>query len=634
MLTDSNTSQIARLAQGFENVNREAWLALVQKVIKGSDFAKRMTSRTWDDLLLQPLYTSLNTLPHTINALPSCEPFTRGAPNTQNRHGWDIRQLYSGSNAAKINAEILEDLSGGATSISLSMGGPNSIGIKTGELERVLEGVHLDFCPIAINASHRTLEAAENMIGLWERRDIPENKRRAHFDADPLSLLAITGSLNLPITQALENALSLVGMTSSMPCVSALTTDGHAYHCAGATEAQELAIVLGTIVSFLRAGEKKGYSPASILKKLTMTLAIDADQFLNISKLRAARLLVWRLAESMSVGVEAGSVKISAITSWRMFTKRDPWTNILRTTIACASGAMGGADSILVLPFTFALGEPDSVARRISRNIQIVCQEESHLGRVVDPCGGSWFVENLTEDLAKKAWSLFQGIERQGGLEKALLSGYLQNEIAKSASARKKAIRTCRSELTGVSAFPLLETDKVSFFERNLDTKTEGVGAISVPQLKIERLSEPFELLRDAADEHANKYGQPYKIFLASLGDVIDHNVRTTWMKNYLAAGGIHAEISEGYKDVEHLSQAFKKSGLSIVCLCSSDTVYAEYAEPAAKTLKSAGAKRVLMAGRPNDQEATLRSAGVDQFIFAGLDAIEILQDLQKKLRE
>ena len=634
MSTSTNTSEIISLADGFEKAGREAWLTLVQKAIKGADFEKKMTSKTLDNIRLEPLYSSSDLLPHTLNALPSIEPFTRGTRISQNRYGWDIRQLYFGSHASSINAEILEDLAGGVTSISLSMGGPNNIGLKSGELERVLEGVHLEICPIAINASHHTLDAAKDMIEIWNSRNVQKSKRLAHFDADPLSLLAITGSLNLPLNQALEDALSLVELTSDMPSVTALTADGHAYHCAGATEAQELACVLASIVSFCRAGETLGYNPAKIIQKLTLTLAVDANQFLNISKLRAARLLVWRLAETMSIAEEVARIKISAITSWRMFTKRDPWTNILRTTIACASGAMGGADSILVLPYTFALGNPDPIARRISRNIQIVCQEESNLARVIDPCGGSWYIEKITDDLAKKAWIIFQDIERQGGMASALQSGYLQNEIAKSAAERKEAIKTCRAEITGVSAFPLLENDNVSFIERSLNSNTVLKPAITIPQLKIERLSEPFEALRDAADSYAENKGKNLRIYLACLGDVIDFNVRTTWMKNYLAAGGIHSEISKGYLDPEHLSKDFTDTGLRIVCLCSSDKIYAEHAEAAAQALKRAGAKYILLAGRPNEKEPTFRAAGIDQFVYAGLDAIEILQDLQKRLRD
>jgi methylmalonyl-CoA mutase len=417
-----------------------------------------------------------------------------------------------------------------------------------------------------------------------------------------------------------------------MPGVTALASDGHAYHCAGATEAQELAAMLSTIVAYLRAADKAGISPADALPKIAVNLAVDADQFLDIAKLRAARRLIWRIAEASGAGEAAAKVQFQAVTSWRMLAKRDPWTNIIRTAIACAGGALGGADSITVLPFTFPLGETDSFARRVARNIQIVCQEESNLGRVVDPAGGSWYVEKLTDDLAQKAWILFQDIEKQGGMAAALQSGYVQAEIAKSAEAKIRSIATNRAELTGVSAFPILGDDGIAPKPWPHTPPAKAAAAVSITPLKLARLAEPFEALRDAADARAAKTGKPFAVFLASLGQVVEHNVRSTWIKNYLAAGGIAANMSDGYPNAEAAAAAFKASGLDAACICSSDAINAEHAEATAKALKAAGAKLVLMAGRPGDREPALKAAGVDQFLYAGADAVATLADLQKKL--
>jgi methylmalonyl-CoA mutase len=307
--------------------------------------------------------------------------------------------------------------------------------------------------------------------------------------------------------------------------------------------------------------------------------------------------------------------------------KRDPWTNILRTTIACAGAALGGADAIVVLPFTFALGKPDAFARRVARNIQIVCQEESHLGRVNDPAGGSWYVENLTDEIGKKAWEIFQDIEARGGLLECLQSGFIQEAVAKTAEARAKSVATIRQELTGVNAFPLLGDDGVHADPWPAPAAPSGEAAIEVARMKPHRLGEAFEALRDAADAHGG-----FNVFLASMGEIAEHNIRTTWAKNYLAAGGIAALISDGYKTPEAATEAFVKSGATAACICSSDAVNAALAEPTAKALKAAGAKFVLMAGRPGDSEAALKAAGIDQFLFAGADAVTTLKGLQDKL--
>jgi methylmalonyl-CoA mutase len=283
-----------------------------------------------------------------------------------------------------------------------------------------------------------------------------------------------------------------------------------------------------------------------------------------------------------------------------------------------------------VLPFTWALGAPDRFARRIARNVQLVLQEESSLGRVADPVGGSWYVEKLTAELASKAWALFQDIEAKGGIVAALSSGALQDDIARVAAARAKAIATGRLELTGVSAFPLLGDDGVKVAA--LPEPAPLPGKAEVRPLAPHSLAEPFEELRDRADNYASTKGERPRVFLANLGEIAEHNRRSTWMWNFLAAGGIEGLTSDGYKNAAEAAAAFKTSGAKIACICSSDDVYAREAEDTAEALKSAGAAHVLLAGRPGEAEAALREAGVDAFLQAGQDAVAALKELQKSL--
>jgi methylmalonyl-CoA mutase len=315
---------------------------------------------------------------------------------------------------------------------------------------------------------------------------------------------------------------------------------------------------------------------------------------------------------------------MTAVTAWRMLAKRDPWVNMLRTTMACAAGAMGGADAILVFPFTWALGRPDSLARRIARNTHLVLQEEAGLGRVLDPAGGSWYVEKLTDELAAKAWGLFQEIEAKGGMGPALSSGYIQDEIAKVAESRAREIATGQLELTGVSAFPLLGSDNISAEPHPLPLPADLNGA-KVKPLRFERLAEPFERLRDAADAHTKRTGKAPRVFVASLGPQAEHGAQMTWVQNLLAAGGIGASTGEG-------GAAFTASGATVACIAGTDKSYAELAEATATALKGAGAERVYLAGRPGAMEAALTSAGVDGFLFPGQDAIAMLTELQTAL--
>jgi methylmalonyl-CoA mutase len=378
----------------------------------------------------------------------------------------------------------------------------------------------------------------------------------------------------------------------------------------------------------VRAFDERGVAAKDVFATVAFALAVDTDLFLTAAKVRAARTIIARVAQGC--GVAAGASHITAVTSLRMMAKRDPWTNMLRTTTACAGAAFGGADAITVLPFSWALGVPDRFARRVARNTQLVLQEESSLGRVADPVGGSWYVESLTDELARKGWDLFQEIERSGGLVASLTEGTFKKEVAASAATRASAIAKGSKELTGVSVFPLLGADgvKVAPYPASQPAPKDRLADPLIPH----RLAESFESLRDAADAFAAKHGKPPRVFLANLGDIIEHNKRSTWVWNFLAAGGIDGLNSDGYADAQAAARAFQVSGADIACLCSSDAIYAGEAEVAVKALKAAGAKRVMMAGKPGDSEQTLRAAGVDGFLFAGQNAIAALHDLQKAL--
>lgn len=621
----TSTNQL-HLSGDFPAANTEQWRALVDKALKGADFDKRLVTRTADGIKINPLYTRGDALQATVNELPGAAPFTRGTQAVREGLGWDIRSFHIESDPKALNAAILDDLQGGVTSIGIQVGGPGLAPTKEA-FATALKDVLLDVCPIVLVAQEDFFDAALALNGEWDARGIKAGERQGSFGADPLGTLAMTGRLSEPVETALARAVALMNATEANPRVQVMTADGVVAHVAGASEAQELAFMLSALVAYLRAAEEGGVPPKKALPKINISLAADVDEFATIAKLRAARRLIWRVADASGAGDVASAVKLNCPTSYRIMSKRDPWTNILRTTIACAGAALGGADAIVVLPFTFALGKPDAFAQRVARNIQIVCQEESNLGRVNDPAGGSWYVENLTDDMAKKAWEIFQDIEARGGLLTGLTSGYIQETIAKTAETRAKSIATVRQELTGVNAFPLLGDDGVHAEPWTAPSPPAGKAAIEVTPLRPHRLGEAFEALRDAADAHGG-----FKVFLASMGEIVDHNVRTTWVKNYLAAGGIAALISDGYKTPEDAAAAFRESGADAACICSSDSVNATLAEPAARALKAAGAKLVLMAGRPGEKEAALKTAGVDQFLFAGADAVATLKGLQEKL--
>jgi len=295
--------------------------------------------------------------------------------------------------------------------------------------------------------------------------------------------------------------------------------------------------------------------------------------------------------------------------------------NILRATIAVSAAALGGADAITVLPFTIARGLPDRFARRIARNTQLILIDEANLAKVADPAAGAGAVEDLTDQLCRAAWALFQEIEAAGGIANALENGLIRSKVASMRAKHAAAIARRVDALTGVSIFPNLHEAEA---EVDAPAALAELGDVAAPLGAI-RLAQPFEALRDASDRWLAVTGARPKIFLANLGTQAEFTARATFAKNFFEAGGIEAVSSES-GDVPALSAAFKAAGAGLACLCSTDQVYGKEAAGAALALKGAGARDIYLAGRPGDREAALKAAGVQSFIYEGCDALATLK--------
>lgn len=365
-------------------------------------------------------------------------------------------------------------------------------------------------------------------------------------------------------------------MRRAVPGLRALTVDALPYHEAGGSAAQELGCALATGVAYLRELTEAGLGTQQALSQLEFRFAATADQFLTVAKLRAARRLWARVAEVCGAS-QAGAQVQHAVTSPVMMTRRDPWVNMLRTTVATLAAGVGGADAVTVLPFDSAIGVPDGFARRIARNTSTILIEESHLSRVIDPAGGSWYVERLTDELAHAAWEFFRTIEREGGQAAALRSGLVRERLAETWAARSVRLAARREPVTGVSEFPYLGEKPV---ER---VPVEAPPSGGLPRV---RRDEAFEALRARSDSHLAATGGRPRVYLAALGPATAHTARLTFAANLFQAGGIEA-VTDG---------TFEESGAQEVCLCSSDTVYEEQAEATAGTLRAAGARHVFLA--------------------------------------
>ncbi len=600
-----------------ETADEADWRALVEQGLRGAPW-ERLVGKTGDGISIEPLYREPDI--HTaedVSGLPGAAPFIRGA-----REGaWRIRQAYEHHDPAQTNAEILADLEGGVGAIELAIdpSGVRGVAIASAaDLDLALADVILEAAPVSLGGAD--LAAATMLEAKLKGVAAPGTA----FNLDPIGALLRTG-VYAPSDLADATAFA-ERMRGVMPAATSLRVDARPVHEAGATEAQEVGAALGAGIAYLRAlTEDDGLSTSEANAALNFAIALGPDVLIETAKLRALRLCWARVMEASGATPEHRAARIHAFTSRRMMTRYDAWTNILRVTTAAFAAAIGGADDITTYPLTDALGLPTHFARRVARNTQHVLLEECRLGHVADAAGGAWFVEKLTRELAAKAWEIMQEIEAKGGIVASLQAGHLQALIAESRVAREKLIATRRETITGVTDFPLLgaKAPEVALPHHRVTHDREDAALTPI------RWAEPFESLRDGAEARSRRPA----VFCATLGALAQFGPRAQFARNLLAASGVALLGEEdAYASRDDMIHAFRQTRARVAVICGADATYAEEAENAAQRLKAAGADWVILAGRPGDNEAAWRKAGVDQFVFLGQDALKELETLHAAL--
>lgn len=427
-----------RLASEFTPATRDQWRALVEKVLSRSGIdSEALTTETYDGFALQPLYTADDVAPDT--GFPGLPPFTRGGRAAG--VGWDVRQRHAHPDLTR--QAVLADLEHGVTSLWLVVG---PAGVPLDALPDVLSEVYLDLAPVTLDAGADVGTAAAALLGIHEDKGIQASEVRGNLGADPLGLRARTGE-----PQDVDGVVELAGIAKRYANLRSVVVDALPYHEAGSSDGQEIGYALATAVAYLRALTGAGLTAEDAAAQLEFRFAATADQFGTIAKLRAARRLWARVSEVTEANT---AVPQHAVTSTTMMTRRDPWVNMLRTTLACFAAGVGGADAVTVQPFDTAIGLPDAFARRIARNTQSILLEESRIGTVLDPAGGSWYVERHTDELARAGWAVFQEVERAGGIAAALDAGLVDERIAAVRAARTARLDAGEEAITGVTVFP------------------------------------------------------------------------------------------------------------------------------------------------------------------------------------
>ncbi|RJO73800.1 methylmalonyl-CoA mutase [Nocardia panacis] len=573
-----------------------------------------LDARTYDDVTIAPLYTRRDERPEL--PLPGVYPFVRGRDATRDAHrGWFACARITEPEATAANRELLTGLENGIGAVWLRVG---AHGVAVERMSTALSGLLFELAPLVLEAGSAANAAATQVFSLLDA-DTPQRRAdiQVYLGAGPLTSRFV-GADDIGLDETVELVRRAAARAET---VRAITVSGTVFHEAGASDAQELGAAVAAGLEYLRVLTDSGVDIADAFGQLSFRLAATDDQFATIAKFRAARRIWARVAHVCGAPAFGGAPQ-HAVTSAAMMTQRDPWVNMLRTTLACFGAGVGGADLVTVLPFDSALppgelGVSKAFAERMARNTQLLLLEESHLGHVLDPAAGSWYVEDYTAELAEKAWEFMQELEAAGGYRAVLDSGLLAERIGATAARRDRDIAHRATTVTGVNEFP-------NPVEAPLSAAARRPGPNA-------RYGAAFEALRDRSDAYLAAHGARPKALLVPLGSVAEHNVRVTWSANLLACGGIEA-VNPGPLSVAAIAEAAAESGARIAVLCGADARYAEQAGHAVERLRAAGVRTVLLAGAAKAVAEVAEDMRPDGYLAAKMDAVEALSGLLEKV--
>ncbi len=564
-----------------------------------------LTRRTLDGIGVTPLGTPALTADLPETGLPGQAPFTRGSAATRELDGWDVRAWFTDPDPDVTAEQVVTDLENGANSLWLSVGDG---AVPTSALARVLEPVFVDLAPVVVEDPTDPLAAAQALDAVLDDKAVAPAPGTS-YGADPLGAHART-VLGIGLEGAVTDpAVAVeVAQLAQRRGARGIVVDATAVHDAGASDVQELAYSLLAGAAYLRLLVEAGLDVDAAADQLDVRLAATDEQFPTIAKLRAARRTWARLLELSGVAETGRGQRQHVVTSRPMMASYDPYVNMLRTCVATFAAGVGGATSVTVLPFDEPLGLPEAFSRRIARNTSSLLISESHVARVTDPAGGSHAVEKLTDDLARSAWELFGELDAaasDGGLVAAL--EVLRPKVEQTVSDRALDIARRKRPVTGVSEFPNLHEELP---QRRPYGRTQPVL----------RYAHEFEAMRD------DRAAQP--VFLATLGRVAQHTARATFAANLFAAGGIDTVTAGATDGVEAVVEAYRQADApAVVCLAGPDPLYAEWGGDLVAALREAGARHVVLAGKPESVDAD-----VDDSCAAGLDALAFLRRTREEV--
>jgi methylmalonyl-CoA mutase len=663
----------------FPSHSYEQWKAAAEELLKGKPFDKVLVTPTYEGFDLQPVFRKddLESLAFSREA-PGAGAYVRGSrPGGYFESRWKISQELPEATAAALNAVLLRDLKGGADEVHLLLDAASLRGVDADQaeatevgacglslasvedLEKAFAGVEFSAVSLFVESGAVALPFFQILKAFCAKKGVALSLLKGSLGADPLGAWARAGKLALPLESAFDETATLIRELAGSG-LGALYVDGNLYHNAGSSAVQELGFTLAAANAYLKAMVARGLSVKQAVSGIRVGLGIGSHYFLELSKLRAFRMLWAKVLGAWGLSFEDLPLHLHARTSLLNKTVVDPYVNMLRVTSEAFAAVLGGCDSLHVGPFDESLRLPDEFSRRIARNVHFILAEECELTRVVDPAGGSYYVEWLTDQVAQKAWQWFQKVEAEGGWVEAMRKGMIQKEIASVASQRISNVQKRRDIVVGTNQYPnakeqLLDPRTPDFAARasaragevalarksglptlggiTADLRKGLAASESVEAIPARRVAESIEQLRRASLGYAAKQGHAPRIFQANWGASRGYRLRADWTSAFFQVGGFEMLNERDFESVESLVEALRSSGSRIAVITSSDDHYATMVEPIAKAIKAADSGvYVMVAGAPGEQEAAWRAAGVDDFVNVRANNYAMLASLMKRI--
>ena len=610
-----------KLFSDFTAPSAQEWREKIEVDLKGADYQKKMVWRTNEGFSVEPFYRKedVDQLA-TVNALPGEFPYVRGNKAASNE--WHVRQDIKCECPKAANEKALDILNKGVDSIGFTVPAKE---LSAEYIATLLDGIQAECVELNFQTCQcQSVELAKILVAYFQEKGYDPAKIEGSISFDPIGKMITKGK---DTTDKLAYAKELVEILAAYPKFQAIAVNAFALTNAGAYSYQDLGYALAWGNEYMAQLTEAGVAPEVAAQNIKFNLGINGVYFMEIAKIRAARMLWSQIVSQYTACKESAKMHICAVTTTYNQTVFDSYVNMLRSQTEAMSAALGGVDSIVVVPFDAPYETPTEFAERIARNQQLLLKDECHFDRMVDVAGGSYFIEQLTTDLAKQAWNLFLAVEEEGGFLAAAKAGSVQNTI-NTTNANRHADAGKRKEfLLGTNQFP--NFTETAGTKRPV-AKTCCCGGHSECEAQYEKLNQSrqasaFEALRLETEES----GRRPKAFMLTIGNLAMRQARAQFSCNFLAAAGYKVVDNLGFATVEEGVDKALEAGADIVVICSSDDEYAEYAIPAYKYLD--GRAMFVVAGAPACAE-DLKAAGIENFIHVRVDQLKTLKEYNAKL--